>query len=438
MTRLGALLLASTVLVISLCVSVWVLQTQSKPAPPAPPTLDDLARRYVTLALAMGQHSPDDIDAYYGPAELRQAAGQSQVPLSTLQQQSHELEAVVRSAVIDSPRQQRLLIKLAQLQAVLGLLQNPRQASYADEAMHVYRTDLAVAIKPDVADAIRKLAQLLPGPGELSTRVQAYRDRYRVPSGKREALFARAMQECRQRTLAHWNLPADESLRIEWTRNTGAAWHRYEGGHHSHLQINPDALTYAESAVDIACHEGYPGHHAQFVMQDVTQQPPGFVLEDTVVLLRTADSVKREGAAEYGVALAFPEAERVAFEQDVLFPLAGFAPAEAARHVQVMQLIRQIAPSVSPILARYRDGQINSAEAQQALQGSALSSSPAALLGFVDRYGAYATGYTVARDSVQRAVEVSSGMSVEQRWQSLLQILSEAVAPTNALESASH
>ena len=148
--------------------------------------------------------------------------------------------------------------------------------------------------------------------------------------------------------------------------------------------------------------------------------------------------MRREGAAEYGVQLAFPLEERLAYERDVLFPLAGFAPAEAAKYVQVMQLIRQIAPSVSPVLARYRDGQINSAEAQQDLQGSALSSSPAALLGFVDRYGAYATGYTVARDSVQRAVELASAKSADQRWQSLLQTLSESTAPTNALVSASH
>ena len=438
MTRLAALLLASTVLVISLCVSVWVLQTQSKPAPLAPPTLDDLARRYVMLALAMGQHSPDDIDAYYGPAELRPAAGKDVVHLSTLRQHSQELSALTGNAVPASPRQQRLLSKIAQLQAVLGLLQNPRQLDYAAEAARVYGVDVTTPPQIDAALAMRKLEHLLPGPGSLFIRVQNYRARYTVPLEKRKELFEQALQECRTRTLAHWPLPDDESLSVEWTRSTAAAWHRYEGKHHSVLQINPDALVYEESVLDIACHEAYPGHHAQFVMQDISQQPSGFELEDSVALLRTADSVRREGAAEYGVQLAFPLEERLAYERDVLFPLAGFAPAEAAKYVQVMQLIRQIAPSVSPVLARYRDGQINSAEAQQALQGSALSSSPAALLGFVDRYGAYATGYTVARDSVQRAVELASAKSADQRWQSLLQTLSESTAPTNALVSASH
>jgi hypothetical protein len=427
MTRHVALMLASAVLLITLGFSVWVLQSASKSVVAPQPTPDELARRYVTLALAVGQHSPDDIDAYYGPAELRPAAGVALVPLSTLQQQSQQLLALARDAVADSPRKQRLLIKLAQLQAVINLLLTPRQLNYADEARLVYAVEVSETPNPDAASAIRKLDRLLAGPGPLSIRVQSYRDRYRVPAEKRKALFERALQECRKRTLAHWNLPADESLSVEWTRSTGAAWHRYAGRHHSVLQINPDALAYEESAVDIACHEGYPGHHAQFVMQDISQSSAGFEIEDSVVLLRTADAVHREGAAEYGVQLAFPLEDRVTFERDVLFPIAGLKPAEAAKHVRVMQLIRQIAPSVSPIVAGYRDGRISRAEAQQALQSSALSSSPVALLDFVDRYGAYATGYTVARDRVQRDVETAQRRPVDERWQSLLQQLLESM-----------
>jgi len=62
----------------------------------------------------------------------------------------------------------------------------------------------------------------------------------------------------------------------------------------------------------------------------------------------------------------------------------------------------------------------------------ALSNSPAALLDFVDRYGAYATGYTAARDKVQRDVETAQRKSVDDRWQSLLQQLLEST-PTGVV-----
>ena len=37
--------------------------------------MDDLAAAYVKLVLAVGQHDPDYVDAYYGPQEWRPAPG---------------------------------------------------------------------------------------------------------------------------------------------------------------------------------------------------------------------------------------------------------------------------------------------------------------------------------------------------------------------------
>ena len=44
-------------------------------APPADPAaLDPIAYRYVTLALGLGAHDPNYVDAYYGPDSLKTAA----------------------------------------------------------------------------------------------------------------------------------------------------------------------------------------------------------------------------------------------------------------------------------------------------------------------------------------------------------------------------
>ena len=44
-----------------------------------------------------------------------------------------------------------------------------------------------------------------------------------------------------------------------------------------------------------------------------------------------------EGSANYGIDLAFPQAERLRFERDILYPLAGLDPASAEAYWQVQQ-----------------------------------------------------------------------------------------------------
>ena len=54
--------------------------------------------------------------------------------------------------------------------------------------------------------------------------------------------------------------------------------------------------------------------------------------EFTVYPLFSPQSLIAEGSANYGVDVAFPRDERVAFEKRELFPLAGINPAGAERY----------------------------------------------------------------------------------------------------------
>jgi hypothetical protein len=75
-------------------------------------------------------------------------------------------------------------------------------------------------------------------------------------------VFDRAIAECRARTLPHVQLPADESFTVEYVTNkpwSGYNW--YQGNYRSLIQVNTDLPIYIDRAIDLACHEGYPGHH---------------------------------------------------------------------------------------------------------------------------------------------------------------------------------
>jgi len=415
---------------LALLLIVIVALRLATPAPVAPvDPLEAQARRFVQLALAFGQTDEKEVDSSYGVDELRPKAGQPAPSLDNLQRDLAKLASEI-AAGPSSPRRDRLMSRIAYLQALIGTIQRPDSLSFDEEAKQVYAIDPVPVDLTAMARAAAELNRLLPGPGPLTTRVDAFREHYVIPEDKVEAVFHRALAECRLRTRAHWPLPAAERLDVEWNAAAPAAWHRYQGGYRSVLQVNPRAVAFLGSALDVACHEGYPGHHAQFVMQDLATRPRGLPVEERIVLLRSPDSMFREGAANYGVDLAFPTAERLAFERDVLFPLAGFPPAEAAKFEAVRALIDQLSSATAPILRDYRDHRLTAEAASTALQRDALVSSPQALLGFADQFGAYALGYTVARDWV--AAGVAKAARNGDRWRVLGTYVAAPGLPTAA------
>jgi hypothetical protein len=329
-----------------------------------------------------------------------------------------------------SARSRKLRAQVRAFDGLLHILEAPDAYSFEAEVRLVYGMKLPPRDERRSSEALQTLEKLLPGPGSLTTRVEGFRARFVIPAERRRAVFERALAECRAKTRAKWQLPADEKLNVEWTSDVDAAWHRYEGHDRSTLRLNPAAVAFVSAALDVACHEGYPGHHAQFVVMQAHAGPGALPVEDTVVLLRSPISMLREGAANYGVELAFPAAERLAFERDVLFPLAGLDPAQAAKYREVAGLVDDLSSNVAPLVRDYRDKRLSAERARRDLESSALVSSPEALLRFVDRLGAYVLGYTAARDKVRSHVEAEHRRTGVDHWAILRTVLEEGdVAP---------
>ena len=117
--------------------------------------------------------------------------------------------------------------------------------------------------------------------------------------------------------------------------------------------------------------------------------------------------------------------ERLAFERDVLFSLAGLDPSQAEKYATVHRLISELSSNVVPILRDYRDKRVSPEITSRALESSALVSSPQLLLNFVDELGPYVLGYTVARNKVRNYVEAESMRSGQDRWIILRRILAQ-------------
>jgi hypothetical protein len=390
--------------------------------------LGALAKAFVSLSLQLG-HVPgheSEVDSYFGPPGLLPAVAAPPRSLAELSAAAGALVTDIVQAQQRTPdeRAGRLLDQVRSLAALTaGLAQTAQHGSFAQEAWAMYGMRMPAVDGQAIRHALQALDALLPGTGAVAARLDDYRMRFVVAPQRRHAVFERALRACRERTLQHWALPADERLEVQWSDDVPAAWQRYRGGDHSTLQINSQAVAFVGEAIDVACHEAYPGHHAQFLLLTQRAGRAGLPVEDTIALLHAPASVLREGAANFGIELAFPLQERIRFDREVLFPLARLDAAEAERYERVNALVADLAVAAVPILAAYRDRHLAFGAAADQLRTQALVSSPEALLQFVDQEGAYTLGYTAARDRIRRYVQARSACTKLDSWQILAQIV---------------
>ncbi len=405
--------------------------------PPDPGALDPVARRYVALALGLGKHDPNYVDAYYGPDSLRAAAEQSALSVGQIRAAAESLLVVLGDSVpvygdtLVHLRHQYLQRQLGSMAARARMLGGER-FTFDQEARALYDAD-----PPHFPDAhfdslLARLDSLLPGPGPLAQRYRRFHDRVLIPKARVDTVFRVAIAACRARTLAHMRLPAGERFDLEYV--TGTPWNAYnwyKGGARSLIQVNLDFPIPADRAIDLACHEGYPGHHVYNAsLEQALVRDRGWV-EFSVYPLFSPQSLIAEGSANFGIDMAFPGAERTAFERDSLFPLAGLDPALAERNSAVRTVVDRLNYARNEVARRYLGGELDSAGAVAAMQRYWLVSPEAAAktLRFITTYRSYVINYNLGRDLVAAWVERQAGDSPDARWRAFSALLASPRLP---------
>ena len=123
--------------------------------------------------------------------------------------------------------------------------------------------------------------------------------------------------------------------------------------------MNTDLPTYIDRAIDLACHEGYPGHHVyNALLEQHLVRERGWI-EFTVYPLFSPQSLIAEGTANYGIEVAFPGNDRIAFERDALYPAAGLDPSQAAAYAEVAALVDRLAYAGNEAARRYLNKEID-------------------------------------------------------------------------------
>lgn len=396
----------------------------------------EIAREYVALSLEIGTHEPGYIDAYYGPAELKERAEAKPRSTEELHAEVGLLRAVLyvvqltakgddlrRIAFLDK----QLIAADTRLAMTMG-----QKFTFADEAERLY--GVRPALKPLSAyDAgLAEIARLLPGEGPLAARVDAYLDRFTIPRDKLLPVFEASIAACRARSEKHLGMPPGEAFKLEFV--TGKSWsgyNYYQGDFKSLIQINTDFPIRLSRAVDLGCHEGYPGHHAlNFLLEQRLTRERGWV-EFSVYPLYSPQSLIAEGTANYGIEMAFPGNEKAQYERNALMPLAGIAAPTDGIYWRLTDAIKAVSGARLTIAQMYLDGEIDRTKAIELTQKYLLMSPARAeqSIKFTEGYRTYVINYGLGEAMVKADVERESGTYA--RWRRFEALISEPTLPSD-------
>ena len=402
-------------------------------------SLDAIARDYVLLSLTIGEKEEGYIDAYYGPPEFQarakaEAVGQSLEALAKrVANLSKRVAEVDQGAEGVDPRRTKFLA--AQLTAAATRLRMLRgeKLSFEEEAQGLFGVQPELKPLASYDPILKKVEALVPGSGPLDERVEAFQAKFTIPATKLKSVFEAAIAECKARTQRHITLPGGENFELGFV--TGKSWsgyNYYKGGYRSRIDVNTDLPIRISRAVDLGCHEGYPGHHVlNALLEQHLAKGRGWI-EYSVYPLYSPQSLLAEGSANYGIELAFPGREKLAYEVKALYPLAGLPTGDAERYGVLQDAMKDLAGARFTIARDLLEGRIDEAEAVRLTQRYQLVSPERArqLTDFTKQYRSYVINYGLGLDMVRADVE-AAGPTPEARWKRMEQLLSEPTLPSD-------
>jgi len=149
-------------------------------------------------------------------------------------------------------------------------------------------------------------------------------------------------------------------------------------------------------------------------------------------------SLIAEGTANYGIEVAFPGKERVEYEKQVLFPLAGLDQASTDEYYKILRLFAELNFARNEASRKYYDGEFTQDELQNWLVKYCLYTPERAAksVDFIDTYGSYIINYNYGKQLVKEYIESRGGTKDNhgKRWTIFTDLISKPYTPSDLKE----
>ena len=400
-----------------------------------PDSIEVIAEEYVRLVLQVGQYDSAVVDAYFGPEEWKPNEQKAAIfPEETLVNSANDLLSKCKT-LLDSKSPNLNIRRVEMLQKQLIALRTKVQMisgktySFDEEAALLYDAEPPFYPLSYFDKLLDEMDQLLNGDAVLSSRYTKFMEQFIIPKNMLDSVFSVATAESRAITKQYLDLPTQENFVLEYVNDkVWSGYNYYQGDSQSLIQINTDFPIHIDRAIDLASHEGYPGHHIYMMLLDQNLVNTKGWMEYSVYPLFSPLSFISEGSANYGIEMVFPGIKRLAFERDVLFPIIGISKMKAEKFHKVQELKAKLKYAENEIARRYLNGIIGREEAVGMIETYLLFSPKKAIqrLNFIETNRSYVINYNLGRDQVAKHMKLSGADPElpEKRWQIFKELLS--------------
>jgi hypothetical protein len=286
--------------------------TSERSGAAGPAEVSDVLGRYLELGLRLDHHVDGLVDAYYGPAELRdRISAEPAVAPAAIAADARRLIADLDAGapideqapgVGDEPHRRRWL--RAQ---VIGLHTTAEklagvEISFPDEVERCYGVRPRKVDESVFEEAHHALDEVLPGSGPLAERFITWREAQAVPVEKLRPAIDSLAEDLRERTHRLFGLPEGEHVDFDLvTDEPWSGFNYYLGDLRSRVVINTDLPVLATSLAHLVAHEAYPGHHTEHSRKEVGLVRRQRRLEETIFVVGAPQCLLAEGLADLGL-----------------------------------------------------------------------------------------------------------------------------------------
>ena len=270
---------------------------------------DDLVSRYLELGLRLGRLLDGLVDAYYGPAELKQRVDNEPAPdPAKLVADARRLIGDLDAGDGDVDAHRRKWIR----GQARGLLVTARRFAgeaidFVDEVEQCYGVRPTRVAEDEIAAAHRRIDAVLPGSGPLGERLIAWREAQAIPVEQLQPAIQSLADDFRERTDRLFGLPEGEHIDFDLVNNEPwSGFNYYLGDLRSRVVINTDLPVLSTGLGHLVAHEAYPGHHTEHSRKEVGLVRRQGHVEEAIFLVGTPQCLLAEGLADLGLEVIVP------------------------------------------------------------------------------------------------------------------------------------
>lgn len=273
--------------------------------------LSKFGEDFLLLALRIDKHIDGYVDYYYGPERLRQIVDCEYLTApNTLLNGSNDLLKRLEYQGFDKERIryiEKLLIAMkTSIEITIG-----SPISFKDQMSRLYDVPIQPISESNLYDLKEELHNAYGRSKSLEERMKELRILRKVSKSDVFDLFKRALEVVKNRTNELYTnlLPKNETIIIDLVgKEREIKWSYYNwylGNFTSRIEVNPDYDIYWSSLLSAAAHEGYPGHHTEFVVKEKYLFRELSQFEHSIMFLNSPKIIISEGIANLAINLLY-------------------------------------------------------------------------------------------------------------------------------------